>query len=621
MRIKQNNEAFLRSFLQSSNSFALEKVQERSLNLEYYKFAYAKMDDGSILKMGLKSQRILQITHGFSTNQHLSEMLEKGNIIKTELVLNQDETSALVLDQSFRDYQMDEFERYHFLKQTQAHRDTFIDNHDALEVISPVILDGEIVGSLFLFFDLNGTNKMVQFVQFILIMISILLALIGSIWVGVIYFKNKNITNLEQADQELGVYNRSYFFNILDIHLEKGTIQKSQLVIFQVENLARLRLVHSYTNVQYSLINLRQIIHGIWSQEIFRYFDDTFILYIDEIIDETSLVEKVQATKDLLVAETPFKVSLNVHAALLPLSVAHKTRQSIVQNLEIAIMELKQSVDQSVMVVKENLWDEVLYLETLENDLRSLSKTGFDQELFLAFQPQIDIEKGEVYGFECLARWNHAVYGMVSPEIFCMLAERSNLVFDLSDWIIRQSARFVKKLQDLGYHDLVVSTNLSVMQLKTPHFDTHFERILRSEMVKPSDVGIEITETILIDNAKELNQKIKKLRDMGVNVSLDDFGTGYASLASLQLLEVDTLKIDKTFIASMFDDKIFLESIISIAHQLDLSIIAEGVESKEQLENLRKLGVHLIQGFYFSKAMRETDAIQFLTEKNGRLLC
>lgn len=184
---------------------------------------------------------------------------------------------------------------------------------------------------------------------------------------------------------------------------------------------------------------------------------------------------------------------------------------------------------------------------------------------------------------------------------------------------MEESALFAKSLHEKRYFDLHISFNVSVALLKADMFKEAYLNLIKKHQLNPQHLGIEITETMLKENLEKLNQTIKEIRDLGVEVSLDDFGTGYASLSSLQNLHIDTLKIDKSFIDTMFDDETFIQGIVDLAKRLKLKIVAEGVESKEQVQYLKKMHVNTIQGFYYSKPLRKDEAIAYIQSNYDKL--
>ncbi len=238
------------------------------------------------------------------------------------------------------------------------------------------------------------------------------------------------------------------------------------------------------------------------------------------------------------------------------------------------------------------------------------------EEFSLHFQPQIAMESRQILGFEALLRWNSREHGPVSPDRFIPLAEQNGLILPIGEWVFCEACRFACKLAASGRSHLHVAVNVSPRQLADPDFVAMVCRSINEANIQPSQLEVEITENVLIESMEDSTRKLAALVELGVKLSLDDFGTGYSSLTYLRNLPVATLKIDKTFISGMLDDKVqegFIRSIIDMAHVLGLHVVAEGVETSPQLEKLTAMACDCVQGYVFSRPLPETAALTFAT--------
>jgi len=254
----------------------------------------------------------------------------------------------------------------------------------------------------------------------------------------------------------------------------------------------------------------------------------------------------------------------------------------------------------------------------LTNSLRHALERG---ELYLHYQPQIALESYEIVGFEALLRWNSPEYGMVSPVRFIPLAEQSGLILGIGEWVLGEACRFTRKLADLGRKNVHVAVNVSPRQLASEDFVGIVRRCLDETGIQPRQLEVEITENVLIDSLEDSIRKLDELSALGVRLSLDDFGTGFSSLTYLRNLPVGTLKIDKSFIDRILQDKVqedFIRSIIDMAHALGLNVVAEGVETELQLEKLAQFECDGVQGYVFSRPVSQEEAINFSI--GGRVL-
>ncbi|ALO46266.1 EAL domain-containing protein [Pseudohongiella spirulinae] len=239
-----------------------------------------------------------------------------------------------------------------------------------------------------------------------------------------------------------------------------------------------------------------------------------------------------------------------------------------------------------------------------------------DSQLFLEYQPFVELSSGTVIGFEALLRWNHPVHGRMPPDQFIPLIEETGQIIAATRWVFREACGALLRMQQAaGNNDLFMSINFSAQDFDEPEFVTSLCNVAEQEGIEPRNIHLEITERLLLRQASHVSETLKLCRDKGMEVSIDDFGTGYSSLSYLHRYPISTLKIDKSFISNMSSDDGALglvRSIMSISDNLGLSIIAEGVENDQQVSMLRSLRCHVAQGFYFSRPLAESDAISLL---------
>jgi diguanylate cyclase (GGDEF)-like protein/PAS domain S-box-containing protein len=236
-------------------------------------------------------------------------------------------------------------------------------------------------------------------------------------------------------------------------------------------------------------------------------------------------------------------------------------------------------------------------------------------EFQLHYQPQVELKTGGMVGVEALIRWKHPELGMVSPARFIPLAEETGLIVPIGEWVLRTACAQNRKWQEAGLPPITVAVNLSGRQFTEKNLVQMVERTLRETRLEPRYLELEITEGVVMDNPAGVIVTLTALRDMGVQLSIDDFGTGYSSLNYLKRFPVNRLKIDQSFVRDITtdaDDAAIARAVISLGHTLNLKVIAEGVETKEQLAFLRLSGCDEKQGYYFSKPLATEDMTEFL---------
>ena len=244
-------------------------------------------------------------------------------------------------------------------------------------------------------------------------------------------------------------------------------------------------------------------------------------------------------------------------------------------------------------------------------------KQAIDNEAFdLYYQPILDVKTAQIKGFEALIRWNHIEKGFISPDIFIPLAEESGLIVDISRWVALEACKALQHLKENAVHnDLFVSVNFSALDFSDPSFKSYLHHVLEKTNIAPSEIHIEITERLLMNNPNNARETLEACQQDGMLISIDDFGTGYSSLSYLHHFPIDILKIDRSFINNMVDDKNALElvkSIIDLSHNLGMKVIAEGVETQEQSNMLKNMNCDQMQGYYYAKPMPLHDFIAYL---------
>ncbi|MGB8954143.1 MAG: EAL domain-containing protein, partial [Tumebacillaceae bacterium] len=243
----------------------------------------------------------------------------------------------------------------------------------------------------------------------------------------------------------------------------------------------------------------------------------------------------------------------------------------------------------------------------LEKDLRK----ALEREEFLVYyQPQIHISTGRIIGMEALVRWQHPERGMVSPGQFIPLAEETRLIIPLGEWVLRTACAQNKAWQDAGFPHVRVSVNLSAHQFLEPNLAQMIKQVLDETGLAPKYLDLEITESITMNNIDRAIATMYELANLGIQISIDDFGTGYSSLSYLKKFPIHTLKIDQSFVRDIpndSDDGAIATAIIAMAHSLNLNVIAEGVETADQLEFLGERGCDEMQGFLISRPVPATD--------------
>lgn len=259
--------------------------------------------------------------------------------------------------------------------------------------------------------------------------------------------------------------------------------------------------------------------------------------------------------------------------------------------------------------LRERTTERIALIDGLRNALED------GDQLELVYQPKLDAELGAVFGLEALLRWNHPELGRVLPSKFIPLAEETDLIIPMGEWVLDRACSQMREWRDAGLPDMTVAVNVSSRQFRMGNLVETVATSLAAAGLSPRYLEIELTEGTLVADVELARRALERLRDMGVRVSIDDFGTGYSSLSYLSQLPIDTLKIDRSFIKNVTKDRdgaAISSAIVGLARSLRMDVVAEGVESIEQIEFLTRLGCSKMQGYHFSKPLEASQVIAFV---------
>ncbi len=352
---------------------------------------------------------------------------------------------------------------------------------------------------------------------------------------------------------------------------------------------------------------------------IARLSGDEFVVLIRHTYSKDKInnyIEKIQAIfhKPVDIAMNVFDLTTSIGISLFPSNGA--TVDDILKNADLAMNRAKEMGRNCYVFYNKSMNNDIYDKLVIQNQLRKALKNN---EFKLYYQPQIDIKTNKIYGLEALIRWNSPEFGFVSPGKFIKIAEEMGIIDKIGEWVLVNACRFAKQMNEKYEAPIIISINISALQLMKIDFVNQVKRIIQEANIEPSLVGLEITETALMKSFDVNAKKLKQLKHMGIDISLDDFGTGYSSLNYLTQLPINKLKIDKSFIDTLVhgDNSTNLtENIIIIAHKIGLKVVAEGVEKKEQLDILTSYNCNYVQGYYISKPLSEAHLIEYMGSIN-----
>lgn len=341
---------------------------------------------------------------------------------------------------------------------------------------------------------------------------------------------------------------------------------------------------------------------------------------VEDSLDITQIIRKVVNALDEPVTIDGQTVVVSASLGVATYPEAGDTAENLLRRANRAMFEAKRDPGTSYRFYDRQLHISAGYQLRLEADLRNALR---GKELELYYQPRIDLATEEVRGVECLLRWNHPKRGLVGPDEFIPVAERSGLIVPIGYWVIEQACKRLQESAEMGFPGLVFAVNLSFRQFHDRKMTETIFRIIFNANVDTSLLELELTESAMMHDPEYAQRCLRELNQLGISFALDDFGTGFSSLSNLQHLPISLVKIDKSFVQELgnsADAEHIIRAIISLAHSLQISVVAEGVETEGQLEFLRQQHCDEIQGYYYARPMPWADLVQFLN-KRGQAAC
>ena len=307
-------------------------------------------------------------------------------------------------------------------------------------------------------------------------------------------------------------------------------------------------------------------------------------------------------------------VFTTVSIGIAPGSIAYDRPDEILRDADTAMYRSK-----SLGKARHEMFDEEMHARStdllrLESDLRFAQERN---EFFVNYQPIVALDTFRVCGFEALVRWQHPERGLISPQDFIPVAEEAGQILQIGQWVLREACHQIKRWQDKFPADesLYMTVNLSAKQFAQPDLIDQVSSILAGTGLDPNFLKLEITESVLMDDFESAAAMLFQLRALGVRLSIDDFGTGYSSLTYLHRFPIDTLKIDRSFVSVLDKDNLeIVRTILNLAENLGMDVVAEGVETQEQMSLLRNLSCQSGQGYFFSKPMTVAEAEKVIEE-------
>ncbi|WP_282155709.1 bifunctional diguanylate cyclase/phosphodiesterase [Cytobacillus gottheilii] len=439
-----------------------------------------------------------------------------------------------------------------------------------------------------------------------------------------VYGIGKNITELKKIEEKVtelsyfdtltGLPNRVKFIEQLEEFTRKAENQNRMLAVLSVD-IDRFKFINDGFGHDAGDLILKELSERIEKvltagTYLSSFGGDKFTLVFSRTKDMEDVMKKAkyilqEIAKPAYYKGKEFFLTASIGVSLYPDD--GEDQNSLIKNADIAMNRSKKQGGNRITFFSMEMDSQAMARLELESYLRKALQKN---EFHLCYQPLINLETGNVYGSEALIRWNHPILGVVSPADFIPLAEETGLIEEIGAWVLRTACVQNKQWQRLGLGMLSISVNVSANQFQQPNFVEQVKQALLDSELEAKYLTLELTESTMLNDVDYSIQVMKSLQELGVKVSIDDFGTGYSSLSYLRNLPINTLKIDRSFINNLkldTSDVAIVKAIITMGQGLDVQVVAEGVETEEQIELLKEMKCHFAQGFFYHKPLKSAD--------------
>ncbi|MFK5892336.1 MAG: EAL domain-containing protein [Pseudomonadota bacterium] len=429
----------------------------------------------------------------------------------------------------------------------------------------------------------------------------------------------KKLENLAFRDALTGLPNRQLFHDRLSHELNHAHRQNNKVALLFID-LDQFKRVNDTLGHHVGDELLQEVAKRLQScvrenDTVARLGGDEFTIILADLSSSNTAADTAQKvistiSKAIILHNHELFVGASIGISLYPDD--SDKEDILIRNADAAMYHAKDKGRGNFQFFSEDINQRNQQRSQLESSLRRAIK---NEEFELYYQPQIDIMTEEIVGSEALIRWNDPYKGLISPLDFIPIAEENGMILEIGTWVFKQACKHLRHCIDLGHKPIRVAINLSAVQFKDDGLIEMIKMAIKQENLSTEWIELEITESAIMENADNAIIILKQLSTLGIRISIDDFGTGYSSLAYLKKFPIDKLKIDREFIKDLpnnNDDVVLTTTMIKLSNSLGIEVLAEGAETKEQIEFLRKQGCHYVQGYYYSKPLTEDDFIAYI---------
>lgn len=607
-------------FFSGTETVLIEPIRESFIfKNQPYKYGNFKDENGYMLQIGIEVADYNTIFTELTVQSMLNDIYHNSNILYAKFIDINHKITAHTISELVGVYETEEDLIEAIDTQTHQSHTHFheLEDMDAYSIITPIYVQDRYIGVIEIGFDPNFVLPTLRTIN--VITFSFVLFLTVIIFGVTIYGGRAKALIFESAflDQNTQLYTKQALDYTLNETAMKQQMKQMSYILFNVDNYRALIGIHGNETIQSVIKVIAERLKAAYNERyIFRVSAEEFFI-LCQSQNHDYILKRLQDTKALLGSD----IELNGYTFNIQFTVAiidqslNMSYKEIYSNLNVVMREAKLIAKGKYLFYDDKLIYQLKRQKAIEDTLKMVLSTDGHDAFFPVFQPQIYTLSGEVGGFEVLSRLTVEPYGFIPPPEFIRVAEDNGLIQSLGIYILKQVGKFYHAMIEEGIKPVPVSINVSMIEIMNKEFTREFLELVDRLEIPHEFVHVEVTETVLAANFESLKESLVTLRSNNIKISIDDFGTGYSSLAYLKVAPIDFIKLDKTFIDELNNERTdytITEAIVNISHQLSAKVIAEGVETERQIIRLNMMACDYIQGYYYSKPLKMKDALAYL---------
>lgn len=457
-----------------------------------------------------------------------------------------------------------------------------------------------------IFSNIENTKRILIIIIFAILIIFIIIGLYFSII-------QERLRKAAFKDRTTDINNyEKFLLDAKDFISMKRKNKRVLLICFDIDKFKIINDIHGYKMGDKVLkIIAQNLTNNFGKKSVYgRITGDIFALVVETEPDDKEIQMIVDIIRTDVInlkgnKELDYAFNLQTCIGIYIVTDGDSDIKKIVSNADMARIKSKENIYKSYVIFDENMRAEIKLIAKLEKDLYSSIE---NKELEVYYQPKYNINSGKIVGSEALIRWNHSGMGLISPIRFIPIAEKNRFINKIGQWVFEDVCRSLRKCIDEGIDIVPVAINISRVELYQPTLTKNFQEALKKYDIDPKLIEIEITETTALNNLKFINSKLEEIKELGMKVAMDDFGTGNSNLSNLKDISIDVLKLDRSLLIDIENNdktEVMVKSIVNLSNSLSMITVCEGVENRSQVDIIRKTGCEIVQGFVFSKPVKE----------------